>query len=169
MPLPIKLENLRDLVSMGAVKTATILGQKGGFAVLANMGMQERILANKVGQVRMFATTDTAVKELARLGLSSFIVDITHYEKGLLRAPRTDVVERARRASAALEHEKWFRAQVDEALRQEEQGVASLHSHDATWAEVNKATEVMLANRTADPDKASPRKAAVSRRRKKGT
>jgi hypothetical protein len=139
MAQTIKLENLRDLVSMGAVKTATILGQKGGYAVLANLGMQERMLANKVGQVKMFATTDTAVKELARLGLSSFVVDISRYEKGLLRAPRADVTERAKRAAAALEHDTWFRAQVEEALEKEKQGTATWHSHDDVWAAVREA------------------------------
>ncbi|WP_213949898.1 hypothetical protein [Luteibacter sp. dw_328] len=169
MAEPIKLENLRDLISMGAVKTATILGQKGGFAVLASTGLQERILANKVGQVKMFATTDTAVKELARLGLSSFLVDISHYEKGLLRAPRTDVTERAKRAAAALEHEQWFRAQVDEAIQQEESGVATLHAHDDVWAEVKKATAATLARRNTGPAARAPRNtAAPSRGRKKG-
>jgi hypothetical protein len=164
---PIKLENLRDLISMGAVKTATIRGQKGGFAVLAKAGVTERILANKVGQVRMFATTDTAVKELARLGLSLFVVDITQYEKGLLRAPRTDVTERARRAAAALEHEQWFRAQVDEALQQEESGVATLHGHDDVWAEVKKATAAALARKNLEPAPATT--ATPSRGRKKGS
>lgn len=166
MAQTIKLENLRELVSMGAVKSATILGQKGGYAVLATMGLQERILANKVGQVKMFATTDTAVKELARLGLSSFVVDISRYEKGLLRAPRTDVTDRAKRAAAALEHDTWFRAQVDEAMEQEERGVATWHSHGDVWTEVRKATAAMVAERDADPVVASPRKAASSARKK---
>lgn len=169
MAEPIKLENLRDLVAIGAVKTATIFGQKGGFTVLANTGVQQRILANKVGQVKMFATTDTAVKELARLGLSSFVVDISEYEKGLLRAPRTDVTERAKRAAAALEHEQWFRTQVDEALHQEELGVATLHGHEDVWAEVKKATSALLARRSSGLSTPAPRKTvAPLRGRKKG-
>jgi hypothetical protein len=164
MAQTIKLENLRDLVSMGAVKTATILGQKGGYAVLANMGMHERILANRAGQVKMFATTDTAVKELSRLGLSSFFVDISQYEKGLLRAPRTDVTERAKLAAAALDHDTWFRAQVEEALEKERLGTATWHSHDDVWAAVKEAAGKAAVGDAAQP--ASSRKTAGSRGRK---
>ncbi|MET0616606.1 MAG: hypothetical protein ABWZ54_02470 [Luteibacter sp.] len=157
MAQPIKLESLRELVSTGAVKTATILGQKGGYAVLADTGLHERVLTNKTGQVKMFATTDTAVKELARVGLSSFVVDISQYEKGRLRAPRTDVIDRARRAAAALEHDTWFRAQVEEALLAERQGTASWHSQDDVWAAVmeaagRKASQAKPAGRSASPE-----------------
>jgi hypothetical protein len=167
MAWSIKLENLRDLVSAGVVKTATIRGQKGGFSVRANMGVQERVLANKLGHVKIFATTDTAVRELARLGLLSFTVDISQYEKGLLRAPRVDVTERAKRAAVALEHEQWFRAQVDEALQQDERGLASLHGHDAVWAEVRKATAAVLANKSPAPEEQLPREATATRGQEK--
>lgn len=170
MAQPIKLENLRELVSMGVVKTATILGLKGGYVVMTNTGAQERILANKVGQVKKFATTDTAVKELAGLGLSSFLVDISGYEKGLLRAPRTDVTDRAKRVAAALEHDTWFRAQVNEALLQEEQGTATWHSDDDVWADVMKAAGQEQKASVGDASRvvASTRKAAGSRGRKQG-
>ncbi|WP_052191457.1 hypothetical protein [Luteibacter sp. 9133] len=168
MPHPIKLDALRDLVSSGAVKTATILGEKGGFTVHADAGSSERVLTNRAGQVKMFATTDTAVRELARAGLSSFLVDISQYQKGLLRAPRTDVSDRAKRASEALEHERWFRAKVDEALQQEEQGVATWHEHADVWEDVKKATAAMVAKRNLEPVVASSPKIAKTRGRKKG-
>ena len=59
---PIKLESLRELVAAGSIKSVTILGQKGGYAVVASIGMQQRTLGTKFGEVRMFGSTDTAVK-----------------------------------------------------------------------------------------------------------
>lgn len=147
----IKLENLRDLVNMGAVTTATILGQKGGYAVLAKLGAQERILATKVGEVKMFATTDSAVRELARLGLSSFLVDTSQHEKALLRAPRKDVSARAKAAAEALAHDRWVHEQLDEALEQEEAGTATWHTRDEVWKEVFAETKRLTAERDAAP------------------
>lgn len=162
MTQPIKLDNLRDLVAMGAVKSATILGQKGGYAVLASTGIHERLLANKAGDVRMFATTDTAVNELRRLGLSHFSLDITHYEKGSLRPPRPDVTRKAKEASEALAHDQWFRAQVDEALNDEASGQAIWHAHDDVWAMLEAETVQLVAERDAKKA-AKPAKRVSSR------
>ncbi len=163
MSQPIKLENLRDLVSMGAVKTATILGQKGGYAVVTSMGMQERVLANKLGKVKMFATTDTAVKELHRLGLATFTVDVSKYEKGSLRPARTDVTRRAKEAAEALAHDQWFRAQVDEALDEEARGEATWHAHDDVWADVMAETSKLVQERDAAAAGVAPKKKAFRR------
>lgn len=157
MSHPIKLENLRDLVSMGAVKTATILGQKGGWAVLANMGMQERVLANKGGAVRMFATTDTAVRELHRLGLSTFTVDVSQYEKGRVRRGRPDVAAKAKEAAAALAHDQWFRAQVDEALTEEADGHATWHAHEDVWAALEAETAQLVRERETQTAPGKPK------------
>jgi len=162
MTQSIKLENLRDLVNMGAVKTATILGQKGGYAVLAKLGTQDRILANKVGEVKMFATTDTAVRELTRLGLSSFLLDTSGYEAGLLRAPRKDVSARAKAAKQALAYDQWVREQVDEALAEEKNGTATWHSHDDVWKDVLAETAQLVAERDRAP-KAKVAAATVKR------
>jgi hypothetical protein len=169
MSLPIKLENLRDLVSMGAVKTATILGQKGGFAVMASLGVQKRVLTNKMGAVRMFATTDTAIRELHRLGLSMFTVDVSNYEKGRVRARRPDVAAKAKEAAAALAHDQWFRAQVDEALAEEAEGKATWHAHDEVWASLEAETAKLVRKRESQviPDKTAPKKQQVQKRKAK--
>jgi hypothetical protein len=163
MSQPIKLENLRDLVSMGAVKTATILGQKGGFAVVASMGMQERVLANKLGKVKMFATSDTALKELHQLGLVTITVNMTHYEKGSLRPARTDVTRRAKEAAEALAHDQWFRAQVDEALDEEARGVATWHTHEDVWADLLAETAQLVQERDAAASGVRPKRKRLRR------
>ena len=166
---PIKLETLRELVSAGAVKSATILGQKGGYAVLANIGMQDRSLVIKYGEVRMFASTDTAVKALRDAGLARFTLDVTNYQEGLLRAPRPDVRKRAQDAATALEHTRWMHDQVAPVLEQVKSGKATLHSHDDVWSRVESHARTRLAERDAAPKAAPARRASrpgkkVSRR-----
>lgn len=149
MMQPIKLESLRELVAAGSVKSATILGQKGGYAVLASVGMQQRLLGTKYGEVRMFASTDTAVKALREVGLSQFNLDVTHFEQGRLRAARPDVTHKAQQASAALTHDRWFREQVQSALDSDARGEMAWHDHDTMWADLEADATKLVAARDA--------------------
>ncbi|MDE2279393.1 MAG: hypothetical protein KGK06_04960 [Xanthomonadaceae bacterium] len=133
MPQPIKPESFRELVTSGAVKSATILGQKGGYALLASIGMQQRPLGTRTGAVRMFSTADTALKLLRELGVYHVNVDVTHYEAGSLRPPRPDTAQKNRAANAALEHDKWFRAQVREVRDGLKDGTVDLVDSETMW------------------------------------
>jgi hypothetical protein len=145
MSQPIKLESLRELVAAGSVKSATILGQKGGYAVLASVGLQQRPLGTKYGEVRTFASTDTAVKALREVGLSQFNLDVTHYEQGRLRAARPDVTHKAQQARAALTHDRWFREQVQSALDSDARGEMTWHDHDTLWADLEADAAKLVA------------------------
>ncbi len=161
---PIKMETLREMVSAGAVKAATILGQKGGYTVLASIGMQDRPLATKFGEVRMFASTDTAVKALRDAGLARFTLDVTNYQEGLLRAPRPDVRKRAQEATAALEHTRWMHDQVAPVLERVKSGKAALRGHDDVWSRVEAHARTRLAERAASPKAAPARRASRPKR-----
>ena len=151
---PIKLESLRELVAAGSIKSATILGQKGGYAVVASIGMQQRPLGTKFGEVRMFGSTDTAVKVLRELGLSQFNLDVSNYEEGRLRAARPDVTAKAKNAAAALAHDRWFRGQVQEALDKEARGEAEWIEHDVLWDGLEAYARDLVAQRDASQGKA---------------
>lgn len=155
---PIKLESLRELVAAGSIKSATILGQKGGYAVVASIGMQQRPLGTKFGDVRMFGSTDTAVKVLRELGLSQFNLDVSNYEEGRLRAARPDVTAKAKNAAAAVAHDRWFREQVTEAIAKDERGEAIWHDHDAMWDELeaHAAALVVAKDKKAEAPAAKP-------------
>lgn len=136
MAHPIKMETLRELVTAGSVRSATIMGQKGGYAVLASVGMQQRPLGTKYGKVRMFSTTDTAVKALREIGVQQFQVDVSHYEPGSLRPGRPDTVKRFKEAADVLEHDRWFRDQVQRTKAAIEAGTEPLIDSDTMWAEL---------------------------------
>ncbi|BBD80761.1 hypothetical protein [Aerosticca soli] len=149
MTRPIKIETLRELVSAGSVQSATIMGQKGGYAVLVDVGMQQRPLGTKYGKARMFATTDTAVKALREIGMQRFKVDVTHYEPGSLRPGRPDTTRRAKEAAHRLEHDRWFRDQVQRTKAAIEAGTEPLIDGDTLWAELTAEAERMDATRRA--------------------
>lgn len=144
----IKLDSLRELVDAGGVTSATILGQKGGYAVVACIGMRERPLGTRQGDVRMFGRLDTAAKTLRDLGLVQFRVDVTHYEEGSLRAPRPDTKQRAGAAAEALAHDRWFREQVEATQAKIARGEGRFFGH----AEAFDLLDAYAAQRAAERD-----------------
>jgi hypothetical protein len=93
----IKEKTLKELVAAGAVRSAAVVAQGPGFALLVRYGAAERSLANKQGEPRLFASLDTVVPLLKKLGLSKFEVDATEHEPGRLRKARPDRAEALKR------------------------------------------------------------------------
>jgi hypothetical protein len=132
----VKIETLRELIAAGSVRSATLLGQRGGFAVLVSVGMQERTLANRAGSVRLYARLDTAAKDLRELGLAEFGVNVVNYQPGRLRPARPDRAAQMKQAHEAAAHDVWFRGKVRNTLERLDSGEESLLDHDATFAEL---------------------------------
>lgn len=80
---------MRELVGAQSVRSATVVGRPGGYAISVRYGMTERSLATSRGGLRLF-TLDSASKFLRELGLPRFEVDATAFEPGLLRQSRPD-------------------------------------------------------------------------------
>lgn len=158
MSLPIKPESFRDLVTSGAVKSATILGQKGGYAVVASVGQQQRPLGTRQGTVRMFSTADTAIKLLRELGVYHAQLDTTHFEEGRLRPPRPDTARKNREANAALEHDRWFREQVESTKTKIERGEGRWIEHDVFWDELEAYASEQVASHDAGEGKSKGRR-----------
>ena len=110
---------LQHLVEAGAVRGAEVIGQPGGWAVVIKYGMTERALAVRRGAVRVFRHLETLVTYLKDLGISQFNVNAANYDPApSTKTTRPDAAERMKRAHEAAEHDKWFREQVQEGLRQ---------------------------------------------------
>src|SRR5665213_418301 len=86
----IKESTLRELVDAQSVRNARLVADGSGFAMVVRSGVTERALASTRGQVRLFASLNTAAEFLRRIGLSSFEVDVANYARGRLRAARPD-------------------------------------------------------------------------------
>jgi len=82
--------------------------------------MTERALAAKRGAIRNFARFETLVTYLKKIGIAKYQVDATQYDPVTVKAERfrDDAAERMRQAHQAAAHDKWFRAQVEQALQE---------------------------------------------------
>lgn len=108
---------LQHLVEAGAVHGAEVIGQPGGWGIIVKYGMTERALAARRGAIRVFGRFETLVNYLKGLGISQFNVNASNYDPADKKA-RPDAAARMKRTFDAAEHDKWFREQVQEGIRQ---------------------------------------------------
>lgn len=66
---------LRELVSAGAIQSATAKGVPGGYVLLVRTETGERLVSLQRGQHRVFSSLDTVAAFLRDVGLQRFAVD----------------------------------------------------------------------------------------------
>lgn len=126
---------LARLVDAGAVEAAHVVGKTGGWSVVIRYGKSERPLAaQRSRQVRVFKRMDTLVSYLKDVGISQFDVDAAGYAPQT--ALRPDRAAALRRTHEAAEYDKWFREQVEEAIREAD-------DPNAIWISAQDAEERM--------------------------
>jgi hypothetical protein len=109
---------LSRLAEAGAVRSAHVVGQKGGWGILVKYGMTERALAaQRSHQVRIFRKFETLVSYLKGVGIARFDVDAVNYDAGTpttrMRPDRSEAMKSAHEAAA---YNKWLKAEVQEAI-----------------------------------------------------
>ncbi len=160
MTSTIQLAALRTHVDAGSLRRATIMGQKGGWGVVLRVGMSEFVLAaQKSGQPRLFATTDTAIKTLREIGIKRFEVEAAQYEPGRLRRARPEVAAANRQLHEDATHTVWMRTELAQSIDRIERGEAQWIEHGTLWDKV--AAHAL--NRVAERD---ARRATSIRERK---
>lgn len=112
----VKLATLRELVAAGSIHAATVLGQRGGWAVLVRYGIFEKALAAKTGAPRLFATVDAAVKTLRGAGLGRVELDSSGYEQALRVHRRPDRSTAMRQAHQAKAYSDWIAGEIQAAI-----------------------------------------------------
>jgi len=137
---------LSRLVEAGAVRGAHVIGQAGGWGVLIQYGMLERPLAASCSkQVRTFKKLETLVAYLKDIGISRFDVDATQYDPASLKTyTRPDRAAAMRQAHEAAAYDKWFRDEVEQALKEADDPNTVWIPHEevkASWAK--KRAELM--------------------------
>lgn len=123
---------LVDLVEARLLRRALVVGQPGGWSLLVEYGVAERVLgAQRSRRARVFRQLETLVSYLKRIGIERFDVDAAEYEAtgGTARA-RPDRADALRRAHAAAAHDAWFRGQVEAALREADDPGTDWVPHD---------------------------------------
>ncbi|MDO3431750.1 hypothetical protein QWJ46_03540 [Rhizobium sp. CBN3] len=135
---------LSRLVEAGAVDAAHVVGKTGGWSIVIRYGKAERPLAaQRSRQVRLFKRMDTLVSYLKDVGISQFDVDAGDYAPE--KASRPDRAEALRRTHEAAEYDKWFREQVEEAIREADDPNTVWIPHDVVKEEMARERAELVA------------------------
>jgi hypothetical protein len=137
----ISAKTLKELADAGAVRRVTLVGTRGGWALMARYGTAERTLQARRGHVRIFRTLDSAARAVRDLGLDRAEVDMAGYEPGEAPSSRPDRAEALKRAHQAAEHDRWFRERVAAGLQEADQPDAVWHDQDDVMAETRAMLE----------------------------
>ena len=131
---------VQSLVEAHAIRGATVLGQRGGWAVLVRYGALERTVAaqrsRKPRLWRNLATAAAFVRD--ELGLARFDVDAQAHEPDATARRRPDQAVRLRQAHEAAEHDRWFREQVDIAIKEADDPKTVWVPHEEVKADMDR-------------------------------
>ncbi len=110
----------RRMVEASAIRGASIIGMPGGWSVMLKLGMTEKPLGvQRTDKPRTWRSLDTCMDYLKN-ELHIVRVDMldasNHSAGDVTRSTRADSSERMKRAHEAAAYDKWFRAQVQEAI-----------------------------------------------------
>ena len=111
---------LSRLVEAGSVQGVHVVGQIGGWSVMIKYGTLEQPLsATRSKKIRTFKKLETLVTYLKEIGISCFDVDATGYDKSTVQTyTRPDRSSAMGQTHESVEHDKWFREQVAQALQE---------------------------------------------------
>lgn len=134
----------RRMVDASAIHGVSIIGQSGCWSVMLRLGRAQRPLsAQRSNELRTWRSLDRCVEFLKReLHISEFeYVDAREFNFGDGAKKRVDASERMKAAHAAVDYDKWFRAQVQESLDDPNPSIP----HAIVEAEFAKRRKALLA------------------------
>jgi len=136
---------LAELVEAGALRGAHVVGQPGGWSLRVKYGAAERSLAaQRSRQVRIFRRMETLVSYLKDVGIDRFDVDAADYEAEGGKS-RPDRAEALRRAHEAAAHDRWFREQVEVALKEADDPATEWVPHEVVKQDMARQRAELLA------------------------
>ena len=134
------LEQLRAAVRTGGAVSVTLRAEGGAFvvAVATRSGGEGLLVASRSKEPRRFGDLRKAMLLLRKMGSVTVLVDATRWnpdERGTGRE-RPDRALAMKRAHEAAAHDRWFRAQVEEGLREAASSGAVMLAHQQVMAEM---------------------------------
>lgn len=138
---------LSRLVEAGTVSAAHVIGQIGGWSILIKDEMLERPLAaSRSKKIRTFKKLETLAAYLKEIGINRFDVDTAQYDPANVQTySRPDRAEAMKFAHEAASHDKWFREQVELALKEADDPNTVWIPHDIAKTNMQRQRENLLA------------------------
>ena len=111
---------VKRMVEAQAIRTASIIGQPGGWSILLKIGMTEKPLgAQRTDKPRLWKSLDRCVDYMkSELHIARFdMLDATqHSDIPMAGSDKNNAAERMREAHQAAAYTKWLKVEIQEAI-----------------------------------------------------
>lgn len=126
---------LVDLITAGIVREATAVGQDDGWSITVNYGRVKRTLAARRGNRRVFRHLESLVSYLQDVGIEHLAVDSSRYRPEKIKQTRLrpDTAQRMKHQAEVLKYDRWFREQVEEAIKAADSPDAVFHDSEEVF------------------------------------
>jgi hypothetical protein len=135
---------LVNLVQAGAIHDTHVVGQPGGWEVFVRYGKVRRALAIKAGKIRIFRKLDTLDSFLRGIGLVQYQVDASQFDPTQTVRTNAAASKRLKHAHEAAAHDKWFSAEIDQAIKEADDPATQWVSNESVKAESAKRRAAWL-------------------------
>ncbi|MGZ5076795.1 MAG: antitoxin PaaA2 family protein [Methylobacter sp.] len=117
-PGTISHELLEQLAEAGAVRGAVVVGQAGGWGVVIQYGMTEKVLTAKRGATRVFRKFETLVGYLRDIGITNYQVNAANFDPVAhkVERKRKDAAERLKAVHEAAAYNDWLEKEIQDAI-----------------------------------------------------
>ena len=131
---------LARLVEADAVRGTHIVGKPGGWGVIVKYGaMESPLAATRSKEARVFKRLETLVGYLKDIGIDRFDVDAADFDSANVKTySRPDTSATLKQAHAALVHDRWFREQVAQAVKEADDPATQWVSNETAMSESAK-------------------------------
>lgn len=140
----------KRMVDAQAIRTASIIGQPGGWSVILKIGMQEKALgAQRSDKPRLWKSLDRCVDYLkSELHIARFdMLDATQFSAVPMAGhTKNKAGERMRLAHEAAAYDKWLKAEIQEAIDDPRPNVA----HDDVMSRMDERIAVIKARKAGN-------------------
>lgn len=136
----LSLDQLRAATRAGGIASVTLKAQGREFvvAVATQSGGDGLLVKTRTKEPRRFADPRKAMLLLREIGITSVQVDSTLWnpDEAASRSPRPDRSEAMKRAHEAAAHDRWFRSEVEDGLREADDPATVRAPHEDVMVEM---------------------------------
>ena len=146
------LDQLRATTQAGGIASVSLTAEGGTFviAVATRSGEDGLLVKTRTKEPRRFTDLRKAMLLLREIGIATVQVDATRWnpDKAMAGTSRPDRSAAMKRAHEAAAHDRWFRAQVEEALQEADDPATVSIPHEQVMAEMKAAIDRAATNKS---------------------
>ncbi len=147
------LEQLRAAAQAGGIASVTLKAEGGAFfvTVATRSGEEGLLVTTRSREPRRFADLRKAMLLLREMKIAMAQVDARDWnpDETETGTPRPDRAVAMKRAHEAAAHDRWFRAQIEESLREADDPATITLPHEQVMAEVKTAIDRVVAEKSS--------------------